>query len=355
MKFRSLLGGLAVVLGIAFLSGCARKTQTETPSARAAAAEPLNAAPITATNSRLGAISNEAKTSDTNVASVQISTGTASLAVKTNSVAAPTPVYPAHEIYEQGVALIKTNESNAAAEEALKLFRQAAEKGNPPAQCALGLSYLGGIGVKKNEEDGLKWLRQSADAGYADAQFKLASLYARGGVVSKDDGQAAELARKAADQGHAEAQYNLGTLYAVGKGVPKDEKQAAFWFKKAAEAGQPSAQANLGVLYANGGVLEKNMDEAIKWWRKAAEQGQPTAQFNLGQALTEGKAVPKDLVEAYKWYYLAAQQGDSQAAQFREAVAAELDPSQLAEALKRARVFKNDLLAKWQARQEKPF
>ncbi|HEV8542411.1 MAG TPA: tetratricopeptide repeat protein [Verrucomicrobiae bacterium] len=355
MKTRSLVRKMIVVLAICCLSGCTKKTGTEAPTVMVAATESSNAAPVIRTNSTsLEKDSNHVTLTNADVAAAQTSSPPVSLALKTNT-PPPKPVYPANELYEQAVALIKTNESNAAAEKALKLFQEAAEKGNPPAQCALGISYLGGIGVKKSEEDALKWLRKSAEAGYADAQFKLASLYVRGEVVPKDETQAAELARKAADQGHAEAQYNLGTLYTGGKGVPKDEKQAAFWFKKAAEAGQPSAQANLGVLYANGEVFDKNMDEAVKWWKKAAEQGQPTAQFNLGQALTEGKALPKDLVEAYKWYYLAAQQGDRQAAQFRDAVAAELDPSQLADALKRARQFKSDLLARWQNRQENLF
>jgi TPR repeat protein len=341
MKFQFLFRGGFVLFLLLSLCACAKKAETERTPAVAVTTRMGNAAPALATN-----VSSSAAKSNALIAAVSNSVKVA---------APPKPVYPAQEIYEQGIALIKTNESTATAEQAIKFFQEAADKGNPPAQRALGLSYLGGIGIKKNVDEGLKWLRKSADAGYADAQFKLASLYARGDILPKDENLAAEFARKAAEQGHAEAEYNLGTLYTAGKGVPKDLKEAAAWFKKAAEAGQASAQSNIGVLYANGEVFDKNMDEAIKWWKKAAEQGQPSAQFNLAQALTEGKALPKDLVEAYKWYYLSAQQGDTQAAQLRDAVAAELDPAQLADALRRARQFKSDLVAKWQAKEDVAF
>jgi TPR repeat protein len=277
--------------------------------------------------------------------------------LQTNIVAKPKSDYPAQEIYERGLAELKGAEDSdrKAGERALGFFREAAEAGNPPAQHALGVSYLAGIGVKKNIEQGLVWLNKSAAQGYANAQFKLASLYIRGDVVPTDMAKALDFAQKAADQGHAEAQYNLGTMYAMGKGVPKDVKAAAEWFRKAAEAGHATAQSNLGVLYASGDVLEKNATAAIEWWRKAAVQGQPSAQFNLAQALVEGKSVPKDLVEAYKWYHLAAERGDRDAARMRNALGVELSPEEVAEALKRAREFKAQLQAEQKEKRELAF
>ena len=325
----------------------ASKLDTE-PILEPANVDPSNAAPPVVTQSAVVLVGNE--TSETN----EVRTTD----LHTNVVAKPRPNYPAQEIYEQGLAELKRGSESSdrqAAERALGFFREAAEAGNPPAQHVLGVSYLAGIGVKKDIEQGLVWLNKSAAQGYADAQFKLASLYMRGEVVPADMFRVLEFARKAAEQGHAEAQYNLGTIYATGKGVEKNAEVSAAWFQKAAEGGHPTAQSNLGVLYASGGVLEKNMELAIQWWRKAAAQGQPSAQFNLAQALVEGKAVPKDLVEAYKWYHLAAERGDRDAGRMRNMLGVELSPEEVAEALKRAREFKAQLQAEMREKRELAF
>jgi len=262
---------------------------------------------------------------------------------------------PGQEIYDAAVAVIRRAQNPAAAEEAMKLFREAAELGNPAAQHALGVSYFTGLGAAKSTEEALAWFHKSAAQGYADAEFRIASIYIRGDGVPADEAKALEFLRKAAERGHTEAQYNLATLYSTGQSVPKDAAEAAKWFRKAAEAGHPTAQSNVGVLYASGEVLEKNMEQAVQWWRKAAEQGQPSAQFNLAQSLFEGKSVAKDLVEAYKWYHLAAEQGDRDAARMRNALSVELRPSEIADALKRSREFNSQLHARREAEKEKLF
>ncbi len=255
---------------------------------------------------------------------------------------------PAQEIYEQALACMRTNATAAAAEEAVILFRSAAEKGNPAAEHALGVALLSGLGITKNVEDGLKWLEKSADQKNPDALFKLASLHIQGVDLPRDEVKAAALAREAAELGQTEAQYNVASLYATGHGVQKDLKEAARWYEKAAEAGHATAQSNLGVLYATGEGVEKNPATALKWWQKAAEQGQPSAQFNLAHALKEGKIVAQDRVEAYKWYNLAAEQGDADAETARDALAVDISPEDLAAALRRAREFKTQLYAKVQ-------
>ena len=248
--------------------------------------------------------------------------------------------FPGDDIYQKGLSIVRDAQDAEGMNAALKLFREAAELGNPAAQHALGVCSFTGLGVPKDINEAVIWFEKSAAQGYADAEFKIASLYIRGEGVPKDDAKALELLTKAAEKGHPEAQYNLATLFSTGQSVTKNPAEAARWFRKAAEKGHPIAQSNLGVLHASGEVLEKNMDEALQWWRKAAEQGQPSAQFNLAQALLEGKSLPKDLVEAYKWYSLAAEQGDRDARRMRDALAVELAPSEIAEGLKRSREFK---------------
>jgi TPR repeat protein len=339
---------LACVLagGIFVVAGC--KRQVEQGAQTPPAPQP--------TNRELPAISSsEPVLAETNPVSVSPATNLVVEGKEAPKVEEPktnfTAVFkqgPGQEVFEQALAIIETNVTAAAAEEAVILFRTAAEKGNIAAQHALGIAYLTGLGIKKNADEAVKWLQPAADAGHPDAMFKLASLYAQGGDLPRNEQKASALARSAAERGHAEAQYNLATLYAAGRGVEKDMKEAAKWFQKAAESGHPTAQSNLGVLYATGGGVEKSADEALKWWQKAAEQGQPSAQFNLAHLYREGKGVSKDLTEAYKWYHLAAQQGDKDAALARDALAVDMLPSDVAEALKRSREFKARIFARVQ-------
>ncbi|MCB8823139.1 tetratricopeptide repeat protein [Microvirga rosea] len=78
---------------------------------------------------------------------------------------------------------------------ALQLLQPVAEQGDIKAQNELGLMYVQGLGVVKNETTALEWFR------------------------------------KAADRGYAAAQYNLGLMYLQGRSMPKDAPQAYFWFR----------------------------------------------------------------------------------------------------------------------------
>ena len=62
-------------------------------------------------------------------------------------------------------------------------------------------------------------LREKAEKGDAIAQFNLGLVYVKGRGVPKDEAEAVKWFRKAADQGDAQAQFNLGVTYAKGRGV----------------------------------------------------------------------------------------------------------------------------------------
>ena len=189
----------------------------------------------------------------------------------------------------------------------------AAKQGEVTAQYNVGICYLMGVGVEKDDREGAKWLRKAADQGFAYAQSNLGILYDNGVGVAEDDAEAVKWYRKAAEQGDAYAQFNLAMMYYNGKGVTKDYDEAVKWYRKAAEQGDASAQRNLGIMYANGAGVVEDDAEAVKWYRKAAEQGDAYAQFNLAMMYYNGKGVTKDYDEAVKWYRKAAEQGDASA------------------------------------------
>ena len=136
-------------------------------------------------------------------------------------------------------------------------------------------------------EEGFR-LSKDADLNDKSIQFYLGVMYMDGRGVPKDDSEAVkwyrkavEQYRKSAEQGYARAQYNLGVMYANGRGVAKDESEAVKWYRKSAEQGNVGAQFYLGFMYENGEGVTKDDSEAVKWFRKAAAQGFPAAKEAL--------------------------------------------------------------------------
>lgn len=125
----------------------------------------------------------------------------------------PNPAPPAagasaSELYRQGVDAFN-NENYA---QAASLYRQAAEKGNAQAQCALGECYYRGWGVGKDKAASFNWYRKAAQQGLAKAQYELGDCYRYGIGTSVNYDEARRWYSLAAAQGHANAQRALDNL-----------------------------------------------------------------------------------------------------------------------------------------------
>jgi peptidoglycan hydrolase-like protein with peptidoglycan-binding domain len=71
-----------------------------------------------------------------------------------------------------------------------------------------------------------------------------------------------------------------------------------------------------------------------------AEQGDARAQTIVGLMYRDGQAVPQDYVRAHQWLNLAAAAGQQDAAQARDALAARMEPGQIAEAQRLASAWR---------------
>ena len=78
----------------------------------------------------------------------------------------------------------------------------------------------------------------------------------------------------------------------------------------------------------------------LREWRPLAEQGHGRAQFYLGLLSAFGQGGPLDLPQAHMWYSLAAGNGHVGATVYRNDLAKQMTPAQIAEAQKRAREWK---------------
>ena len=107
-----------------------------------------------------------------------------------------------------------------------------------------------------------------------------------------------------------------------------------------AERGDPSAQFRLGSLYENGDGVPRDFATARQWYEKAAAQGDAKAQFYLGIQSAYGEGGPLDLVQAHMWYSLAAGNGNAHAPGYRDDLARQMTPAQIAEAQQRVRQWR---------------
>ena len=85
-------------------------------------------------------------------------------------------------------------------------------------------------------EEAYRLLRPAAERGDALAQFRIGDMYRVGGGVARDFHEAEKWYRKAAEQKHKQAQFYLGMFYFYGWGVPQDYVRAHMWFNIEASA-----------------------------------------------------------------------------------------------------------------------
>jgi TPR repeat protein len=182
-------------------------------------------------------------------------------------------------MYQLGRVLDKQGAST----QALSWYRKASDSGYLEAMNNLGIMYLNGRGVGRDDTEALRLFRKAADGGSADAMTNLGLMYYHGRGVAPNPEEAVRLLRKAADAGSAEGMYWLGLMYEIGAGVGKDDAEAFKWYRTAADGGVASAMNKLGVMYSSGTGVGKDMTEAVRWYRAAAAAGNAEAKASLSR------------------------------------------------------------------------
>src|ERR1700680_4589777 len=71
-------------------------------------------------------------------------------------------------------------------------LKEMAAAGDVKSQVLLGLAYLTGDGVRKDDAEAIKWLRKAADQDNAAGERYLAEMYFKGRGVPADNAEAAK-------------------------------------------------------------------------------------------------------------------------------------------------------------------
>jgi len=116
--------------------------------------------------------------------------------------------------FKGGVEAYRKGDYKAAFQE----WEVLAVSGHTKAQSNMGLLYLRGQGVQKDEEAALKWFEKAAEQGPITAQFNLGILYSRIDGKLKRQTKSTEWYVLAAEAGHATARYHLAQRFENGRG-----------------------------------------------------------------------------------------------------------------------------------------
>ncbi|HYI47682.1 MAG TPA: SPOR domain-containing protein [Allosphingosinicella sp.] len=131
----------------------------------------------------------------------------------------------------------------------------------------------------QNYEEAVRIWRPLADRGDADAQYNLAQAYFLGRGLPQNMTLAEQWFERAARGGHEEAQANYGLLlFQNGR-----QREAMPWIERAANRGDPRAQYVLGTALYNGDLVTRDLPRAYALMSRAAAQNLPPAVTQLAE------------------------------------------------------------------------
>lgn len=107
-------------------------------------------------------------------------------------------------------------------EEAARLFREAADMGEPAAMLNIGYFYDEGLGVAEDKAEAMRWYKQAYELGEAGAASNIAVLHRETG----DQAATLEWFSRAAKMGDGDAHLEVAKIYLAGEGVPVDRETA---------------------------------------------------------------------------------------------------------------------------------
>ena len=155
-------------------------------------------------------------------------------------------------------------------EKAVKLYKQAAERGNQVAQENLGYCYYYGRDMDVDYEKAFQYFALGAFNGYPVSLYKIGDMYRKGLYVAKNPFEAFLLynraLREATDDDSKRisgpVHLRLGEMCLTGEGTDKDPQQALLHFNL--------AEIMLLQMVMDGDMMyRKSLEEAIKGQKKA--------------------------------------------------------------------------------------
>ena len=165
---------------------------------------------------------------------------------------------------------------------AVRIFKQAADRGDGASMNALGNLYVkGNAGLGTDVKTAIDYYKMAGQAGYSTGYYNLAKLYKDDQLLAQDFQQSANYCQSGAAMGDANCKNLLAYYYFKGFGVTQDYTKAFTLFLELAQTGNVNAQYFLGLCYRNGYGTEVNENEARRWLQSASAKGDYQATHEL--------------------------------------------------------------------------
>lgn len=159
-------------------------------------------------------------------------------------------------------------------------------------------------------EEQVKLLYELVEENHPEAAFRLGVLYLEGRLVEKNEGRAIYYLKKSALHGYAEAMLTLGKLHEE----VAEWQHAKNWYKQAANKRLPSALFALGQMEEK----EENHYEAYRSYYEAMKRNIAEAVFPVWQYIQEGLGSQEEREEAFEYLVNLANSGNFEARRLAE-------------------------------------
>jgi len=224
-------------------------------------------------------------------------------ALTTLVVGLPAPV--AQAAYKDGLVLVRQGKWG----KAIKEFRELADTGHAQSQFSMGLIYHLGRGLTKDLAKAYSLYKASALQEHPPAINNLGMMYLNGDYVEKNQAVAFIMFERASAE-HAQAKDNLGRCFENGWGAEQDIEQAMNFYELAGDDGYKLGYYHLAQLHEEGrGGAPVDIKQAITWYQTAGDNSFAKGYHRIGEIYEQGIGVPKDLDQARNWYEEAASKG----------------------------------------------
>ena len=203
---------------------------------------------------------------------------------------------------------------------ALSAFRDIeSEKENRYVEYRIGKMYAAGLGTEQDYEEAAGWYGEAVSKNHKYAQYSLAGLYSRGQGVEQNYETAFGLYLRAALQHMPYADYELAKMYRDGVGTAVNSTEAARHFKIAFQGFQQmekqsrddKLQYRLGQMLYTGTGTEKDVEAALGYFEKSARLGNVHAQYMLGKIYLDADGGHENAAQAVRWLTKSADGGNA--------------------------------------------
>lgn len=224
---------------------------------------------------------------------------------------------------EAKIALARLLEHEENTPEALAIWQELANQGDPDAQRESARILLKAQDLSENTAARIL-LREAAHRGDHDSAFRLGSALVQEALTRKELVEGRGYLRQAARQGNVQAAWSLAQSL-IESAQPNNHEEARFWLEQAAHRGHFRARNRLALMIWQTGATAADRERALQLWRESAqpvqngseikESERREAQYRLGMAYLAMDEVPgQDLSEAAHWLARAAHLGHPMAA-----------------------------------------